>query len=192
MKKYIKNFCGALAIVSALTACDSKLDVHNPNYMTDEQIEDILANGTDEERELILGGLTSVLKEYVVVRNSIMSGGFSNMSIDNEWVHDNMYRNLQCGDIVYGDGARHSAGWGQYYRNSSDMPYWDAKQTSECYGYWCSPALSSNNANKVLMFLSDEVVGENALLKQYKATALTVRGLGYMRLMERFTKGYLH
>ena len=56
MKKYIKYFCGTLAIVSVLTACDSKLDVHNPNNFSDEQIEDLLKNGTDEERELILGG----------------------------------------------------------------------------------------------------------------------------------------
>lgn len=192
MKKYIKYFCGTLAIVSVLTACDSKLDVHNPNNFSDEQIEDLLKNGTDEERELILGGLTANLKGYVVVRNAIMGGGFTNMSIDNEWVHNNIYRNLQCGDIVYGDGARHSSGWGQYYRNSPDLKYWAANQTSECYGYWCSPSLSISNANKVLMFLSDEVVGESSLLKEYKAMALTLRGMGYLQLMERFTKAYLH
>ena len=53
MKKYIKNICGALALTAAFTACDSKLDVHNPGALTDEQIENILANGTDEERELV-------------------------------------------------------------------------------------------------------------------------------------------
>lgn len=192
MKKYIKNICGALAIVSALTACDSKLDVHNPNNLTDDQINEILANGTDDERELILGGLASNLRGYVCYRGAIMSGGFTNMTIDNEYVHNNIYRNFQCGDVVYGDGARHSSSWGQYYRNSADMQYWKSNQTSECYGYWCSPAQLINNANKVLMFLEDDIVGENALLKQYKAQCLVIRGIGYMNLMERFTKAYLH
>ena len=192
MKKYIKNICGALALTAAFTACDSKLDVHNPGALTDEQIENILANGTDEERELVLGGLVQNLKGYVCYRGTIMSAGFSNMSIDNEWVHNNMYRNLQCGDIVYGDGARHGSGWGQYYTNNPALNYWSAKQLSECYGYWCSPAQAISNANKVLMFLSDEVVGESPLLKGYKAQCLTLRGMGYLQLMERFTKAYQH
>ena len=191
MKKYIKKFCGALAIVSALTACDSKLDIHDPNSLTDEQIEDLLKNGTDEQRVLILGGMANGMPGYMCYRNAIMSGGFSNMSIDNEWVHNNMYRNLQCGDIVYGDN-RHSSGWGMYYTNNPTLEYWADNMTSQCYGYWASPATLINAANQVLQFLGEDIVGDSQLLKEYKARCLVIRGLGYMELMERFTKAYLH
>ena len=194
MKKYIKNICGALAAVTALTACDSKLDLTDPTKLTDEQIESLLVDGTPEEQQLIFGGMAAGLKSYLCYRGTIMSGGFSNMSIDNEWVHNNMYRNLQCGDIVYGDGARHSSGWGQYYRNSQDLQYWDSDRESECYGFWGSPAISISKANNILMYLTDEIIekSNSALLKQYKAQALVIRGMGYMQLMERFTKAYLH
>ena len=194
MKKYIKNICGALAAVTALTACDSKLDLTDPTKLTDEQIESLLVDGTPEEQQLIFGGMAAGLKSYLCYRGTIMSGGFSNMSIDNEWVHNNMYRNLQCGDIVYGDGARHSSGWGQYYRNSQDLQYWDSDRESECYGFWGSPAISISKANNILMYLTDEIIekSNSGLLKQYKAQALVIRGMGYMQLMERFTKAYLH
>ena len=191
MKKYIKNICGALAIVSAFTACDSKLDIHNPNNFSDEQIEDLLQNGTDEQRVLILGGLANGMPGYMCYRDSKIYTGFTNMAYDNEWVL-NLFRNLQCGDIVYGDGARHSSGWGQYYRNDPANQYWLSTEQYTCYGYWCSSSIIINQANKVLQFLTDEVVGDNQLLKDYKARCLTIRAWGYMQLMERFTKAYLH
>ena len=62
MKKYIKNICGALAAVTALTACDSKLDLTDPTKLTDEQIESLLVDGTPEEQQLIFGGMAAGLK----------------------------------------------------------------------------------------------------------------------------------
>ena len=112
------------------------------------------------------------------------------MNYDNEWAFA-MMRDLQCGDIVYGD-TRNTDGWGRYYRNDPSLMYWESNQIESCYGYWVGPSLVINEANKVLMYLTDEIVGESALLKQYKAQCLTVRGFGYMELMERFTKAYLH
>ena len=111
MKKYIKNICCALAVAATFTACDSKLDVHNPNNFSDEQIMSLLKDGTDEQRVLILGGLANGLPGNMCLNNSVLAGGFSNSS-SNEWAH-NMFRTLQSGDVVYGDN-QHTSGWGVY------------------------------------------------------------------------------
>lgn len=186
----IRLMMGALCGCLLLGSCADKLDVTDPNKFTDEQIEDILKNGTDSEREMILGGMAANMAAQLCKRDSKMYGGFSNMNYDNEWAFA-MMRDLQCGDIVYGD-TRNTDGWGRYYRNDPSLMYWESNQIESCYGYWVGPSLVINEANKVLMYLTDEIVGESALLKRYKAQCLTVRGFGYMELMERFTKAYLH
>jgi hypothetical protein len=154
---------------------------------------DLLKNGTDEEREKILGGLAANLRSDIVLRNSIMSGGFTNMSTDNEFAFA-FHRNLQCNDMIYGDEKLMSSTSvaALCYRNDASYQYWNKDESSACYGYWAGPSISINNANKVAMFLTDDVVGDSEKLKDYKARALSVWCLGYMRLMERFTKSYLH
>lgn len=191
MNKYIKYTIGAFACGFMLASCDSKLDVTDPNKLTDEQIENLLVNGTDENRKTILGGLASNMKGQLCKRDTRMYG-FSNMSYDNEWAFA-MMRDLQCGDIVYAD-TRFIGGWGRYYRNDPSYAYWQADQYESCYGYWVGPSLIINEANKVLMFLTDDIIQNSgsALLKGYKAYCLTIRGFGYMELMERFTPSYLH
>lgn len=194
MKKYIRNICGALAAVTAFTACDSKLDIHNPNNFSDEQIMSLLKDGTDEQRVLILGGMANGMPGNMCLNNSVLAGGFSNSS-SNEWSH-NMFRTLQSGDVVYGD-PQHTSGWGVYYTNDPSYTYWVTTNNAECYGYWASPSIIIGNANKVLQFLGvdengEDIVGESKLLKEYKGRCLVVRALGYMQLMERFTKAYLH
>ena len=189
MKKYLKYVAGAAVCSLMMSSCADSLNVTNPNNFTDEQIMDLLQNGTDEQREMILGGLAANMPAQMCKRDAKLGGGFSNMSIDNEWVFA-VNRDLQCGDIVYGD-TRFTDGWGQYYRNDPTYHYWESENMAT-YRYWVGPAMIINEANKVLMFLTDEVVGESTLLKEYKARCLVIRGFGYMELMERFTPAYLH
>ena len=190
MNFYTKSAIIAFAGTLMMSSCADKLNITDPNKFTDEQIEDILMNGTDAQREMILGGLAANMPGQLCRRDNKMYGGFSNMTYDNEWAFA-MMRDLQCGDIVYGD-TRNTAGWGRYYRNDPSLMYWESNQVESCYGYWVGPSLIINEANKVLMYLSDDIVSASALLKKYKAQCLTVRAFGYMELMERFTKSYLH
>lgn len=190
MKKYMQYMASAFTGCLLMTACADQLDVTDPNKFTDEQIEDILRNGTDTQREMILGGLAANMPGQLCKRDSRIYGGFSNMAYDNEWTIA-LIRDLQCGDIVYGD-TRNTDGWGRYYQNDPSLMYWESNQIESCYGYWVGPSLVINEANKVLMYLPDDIVGNSTLLKKYKAQCLTVRGFGYMELMERFTKSYLH
>ncbi len=190
MNFYTKSAIIAFAGTLMMSSCADKLNITDPNKFTDEQIENILMNGTDAQREMILGGLAANMPGQLCRRDNKMYGGFSNMTYDNEWAFA-MMRDLQCGDIVYGD-TRNTAGWGRYYRNDPSLMYWESNQVESCYGYWVGPSLIINEANKVLMYLSDDIVSASALLKKYKAQCLTVRAFGYMELMERFTKSYLH
>lgn len=189
MKEYLKYMAAVMACGLMTGSCADSLDVTNPNAFNDDQIEDLLQNGTDEQRELILGGLASNLRGLLCVRNSKLNGGFNNMSTDNEWAFA-INRDLQAGDIVYGD-ARFAAGWGQYYRNDPANTYWESENVGS-YFYWIGPVTVISEANKVLNYLTEEIVGESTLLKQYRAAGLTVRAFGYMELMERFTPAYLH
>ena len=109
MNFYTKSAIIAFAGTLMMSSCADKLNITDPNKFTDEQIEDILMNGTDAQREMILGGLAANMPGQLCRRDNKMYGGFSNMTYDNEWAFA-MMRDLQCGDIVYGD-TRNTAGW---------------------------------------------------------------------------------
>jgi len=192
MKKYIKYISAVLIAGFLLSSCDDKLNVTNPNSLTDDQITDLLKNGTDEQRDMILGGLASALPANMSLRNSIIYAGFSNMGYDSEFAL-NLIRDLQGEDIVYADrNSSLGTSWGGWYYNQKDFSFWDGSNVDWCFGYWAGPATIINNANKVSQFLTDDVIAQSTKLKDYKARCLTIHAMGYMELMERFQKAYLY
>ena len=196
MNKYVNTIVGLLCGGMLLVSCDSKLDVTNPNKITDDQVADLLLNGTDEEREIIIGAMVADIQDNLCLRSSVMSGGFTNITMDNEWIFAK-WRDLQCGDIVYASSnysTLRGTSWGaSYYKNDPTNQYWAAEETETCFGYWYGPCMCVANANEVLQYLDDDdAIEASDLLKEYKAQCLTIRAFGYMELMERFTEAYLH
>jgi hypothetical protein len=97
MKSLIRNITSGMVIALALSACSSRLDVTNPNYFTDDQINDIL-NGTDATKKaLVLSGIINTLPSYIIVSDNRLAGGFSN-SDANEWAFERK-RVTQAGDM---------------------------------------------------------------------------------------------
>lgn len=172
-----------MVIALALSACSSRLDVTNPNYFTDDQINDIL-NGTDATKKaLVLSGIINTLPSYIIVSDNRLAGGFSN-SDANEWAFERK-RVTQAGDMVEGSAA-HNGTYYRYYSNDPTLTYWEYDQNSENMGYYYGPVIKINQANKGLQYLTD-VKDDDALLRGYRAKCLTVKAMGYMELMERYT-----
>ena len=191
MKKYIKYISTVLVAGFLLSSCDDKLNVTNPNSLTDDQITDLLKNGTDAQRDLILGGLASGLPANMSLRAPIIYAGFSSMGYDNEFAL-NLIRDLQGEDVVYADrNSSLGTSWAGWYYNQKDFSFWNGSNVDWCFGYWAGPSTIINNANKVSQFLSDDVIANSNKLKDYKARCLTIHAMGYMQLMERFQKAYL-
>ena len=61
MKKYIL-ILASLAVL--FTSCGKMLDVAPPNAITDEQIQDLLVNGTEAQRQMVLNAIASPMAKY--------------------------------------------------------------------------------------------------------------------------------
>ena len=57
------------------------------------------------------------------------------------------------------------------------------------YWHWSWSIITTTN--KMLNFLDDETVGDNATLKEYKARGLVARAFAYLYLMENYQDSYL-
>lgn len=182
MKSLIKHITSGIVIALALTACSSRLDIDNPNYLTDAQIDSIL-NGTDAtKKDLVISGLVNTLPSYMIVSDARLAGGFSN-SDANEWAFERK-RTTQSGDMVEGSAAKYGTYY-RYYTNDATLSYWKYDQTEDA-SYYYGPVIKINQANKALQYLLN-IKDNDALLRGYRAKCLTVKAFGYMELMERYT-----
>lgn len=185
MKNIIKSvFVLGIAAI-ALTACSSRLDVTNPNYFTDDDMQKYM-NESEENVNKTLAGLVSGLPSYVMVRDGAINGGYTNRGMF-ESTHD-VRRVIQSGDIVLGSQAfqTSSQAYTQFYLNQDEeLPYWEEDQRVYNYGYYDGPVVKIGYAQKALDWLPDTVTGPAK--KGYRAIALTLKAMGYMQLMERYT-----
>ena len=79
MKRSYKNLAVAACVALGMSACDSKLDVTNPNYFTDEDIqENILKNGTEAQKKMVLEGMVNTMQNQILLSDASFAGGFSN------------------------------------------------------------------------------------------------------------------
>ena len=62
MKKYILILCSLVALLA--TSCGKMLEVTPPNNITDEQIQDLLVNGTEAQRQMVLNAIASPMAKY--------------------------------------------------------------------------------------------------------------------------------
>lgn len=184
MKRIYKNIVTAALLVAGVSACSSRLDVNNPNYFTKDDIYDILQGGDEEKKDKVVAGLVSVLPGYINIYNAALNGGYSN-GYANESNFE-LRRFMQSGDVVEGSSANKGT-YNQWYQNSPSVTYWQTNDDIQNYGYYLGPVYKITNAIKAMQYLSDDNVKEDKKMKGYQAQALTMKAIGYMLLMERYT-----
>jgi len=189
MKKIFLYF---LLISFLFSACEDSLEVSPPNNLTDEMIQEILASGDEAKIQLIMKGLVEALDA-----NFRLAGNYSGFSSNptNPITNQDLFGNLRANDIVLGEPTLGPSGTYQlYYNIDASFEPWKADSRGTTYTWWLLAATPHTNANKVLAYLGKETVEQSGSksLKDYRARALTVRAYGYMLLMERFQKAYLH
>ncbi|MDR2120406.1 MAG: RagB/SusD family nutrient uptake outer membrane protein [Tannerella sp.] len=177
MKKYTVILLTSLWIFSS---CADKLNLAPANQITQEQIMAILASGNEAQIDVVLGSIAGAIPTWI---HRVLGGSDSRT---NSLLNLQYVNNLQGSDIVLGLDAT-SFGWDAYgfvgkdgrnAINGFNTTYWG-------FGWKCVA-----EANRLLDFLPDEVVGESKKLKNYKASALTLRAFAYNFLMENYRGAY--
>lgn len=180
----------AVATLTVFQSCADKLDVTNPNSLTDDQIKEMLASSDEKKVEATLAAIGSGLESYICLYHTAMSGGFSNNYASEFAV--NLFRDLGCEDMIVGyNGMSVTDGWAAYYSHRFDPA--EFTQNASNYGWWYSSSYTIAQANKSATYLTDEVATSPTALpsvKMYAAQAKTLRAYGYLQLMERFRKAY--
>lgn len=184
MKRIYKNIVAAALLVAGVSACSSRLDVNNPNYFTKDDIDNILQGDDEEKKDKVVAGLVSVLPGYINIYNAALNGGYSN-GYANESNFE-LRRFMQSGDVVEGSSANKGT-YNQWYQNSPSVTYWQTNDDIQNYGYYLGPVYKITNAIKAMQYLTDDNVKEDKKMKGYQAQALTMKAIGYMLLMERYT-----
>ena len=175
MKKIFKNIFAIALCAIGLTACSGKLDVTNPNYLTDDEINKLLQEGDEEKIKLVLEGMVSGLPGYINIYNAALNGGYSN-----SYAYESNFelrRFIQSGDVVEGTSAFKGT-YNQWYQNSPSVTYWESDDDIQNYGYYLGPVYKIAAALKPMEYLTDENVGENKLMKRYQAQCLTMQAIG--------------
>ena len=190
MKKSI-ILSGLIIGVMLMPSCASQLDITPPNAITNEQIEDLLKNGTDAQRELVMTSMVAPMVGYLnnLDRGNVGSGGAADVlnysDQGNEW-----RRSIQGNDVAMGwDRTSYDLAGRDYYWLAVDFT---GPQSATNKSYWFSKAYAINQANLVLnTFTQDAAKEGSAMVKDGRARALIVRAFSYMRLMEDYQDAYL-
>jgi hypothetical protein len=181
MKKYIL----ALVATAIFSSCADRLEITPPNNITDEQIQKLLASGDAESIKLVMGSMANGMPQLFNFAG-ISGAGTADMYYSNQGL--DMMRNLEGNDMVLGDLPGMSPGVGG---TEYGMDNFIATSSNKNTVYWNYAWNCINQANKMLNFLTDEIVGTNASLMNYKARGLVVRAYGYNYLMENYQDAYL-
>ncbi len=183
MKKIILSI---VVFTLLFCSCAKELEVAPPNQITDEQIMQLLSSGDEKTVEKVLGSMANAVVDLfnydeIVLNSSYLTGYCYSVGLD-------IMRNLEGNDIVLGNKVLSASSFGSWeyqlnnvrsINSSYNYPYWD-------YGY-----IGVVSANKLLYYLTDEVVGDNQLLKSYKARGLITRAYFYNYLMQNYQDAYL-
>lgn len=188
MKKLIILASAAVLGLTVASSCGKMLDVTPPNLITDEQIQDLMLNGTENQKNQILGQIASDLQQYFNVYNiaNVGTGALAPSTYcmqGIEWM-----RGLQGNDIAIGRDANTNGLCGKsFYENTFKFSN-STESTNKAHWYVNSTIIGK--ANFVLSYMTEEMASKNATYAAARAGALMVRGYGYMCLMEEYTQPY--
>ena len=188
MKKYILIASSVVALAMA-SSCGKMLEVAPPNAITEEQIQDLMVNGTDAQKQLVLNAIAAPMVKYFNYWNIDCgsTGALAPMTYcyqGIEWA-----RTLQGNDVVSGYNAQTNS--------LAGTPYYDGTANfsdDEFVGnaaHWFGYAYAINQANLLLGYMTKEAAAAGDLAKDGRVRGLLVRAYSYMCLMEEYCQPYL-
>ncbi|MBW7889757.1 MAG: RagB/SusD family nutrient uptake outer membrane protein [Chitinophagaceae bacterium] len=184
VRKYIGGLFAAAILFSV--GCSKKLDVPPPNNLQDQQIRDLLANGTPEQIKLIMGSMANNMPL------TFNTAGIFGMGVADISYYTNqglgVMRNLEANDIVLGDQAISDVLAGSIEYNLGNFQGSSGGANNVAFWYYAWGNITK--ANQMLGFLPDDVVANNSFLQDAKARALVVRAYSYNFLMENYQDAY--
>ncbi len=187
MKKYIL-ILSSLAILFT-TSCGKMLDVTPPNNITDEQIQDLLVNGTDAQRQMVLNAIASPMAKYFNYWNIPCgsTGALAPMTYcyqGIEWA-----RSLQGNDVAFGyNNQTNQLAGSPYYEGTAQYKNGDFAGN---YAHWAGYAYCISQANLLLGNMTKEAAAQSNLAKDGRVRGLCIRAYSYMCLMEEYCQPYL-
>lgn len=189
MKKIIKSVA-LLASVAILSSCADRLDVTPPNSIYDEQIKELLENGTEAQKQSILKAIVNPMAQYFnnYDRNNVCSTGSANV-MNYSYVGIEWGRSLLGNDVALGyDLESYDLAGRDLYQFVTDYRIGNSNTN---YCHWTTYAYSINQANSVLGYMTAELAEKDALFKDGRARALLIRAYSYMCMMEEYQDAYL-
>lgn len=192
MKKSFIALFSAVAVIAGLSSCAKMLEVTPPNSITDEQVMNLLENGTDAQKEAILVSIVAPMTGYFnnVDRDNVSCTGSADV-MHNAIVGFEWGRSLMGNDLASGyDMDSYDLAGCHLYKFDRDFR---SAEGNDNYCHWAEYAYAINQANIVLSFMKEELAAP-AEAKSYKvgrASALLVRAYSYMSMMEEYQDAYL-
>ena len=183
MKKSIIILSVALGMLF-VSSCAGRLDIAPPNNLTEEQIKDLMDNGSDADKQKVMNAIAAPMIKYFNYWGILGQGtadpryyGYQGL----EWV-----RNIQGNDVAFGynSSANSLAGKAEY---DFSIPYTNKTHTAP---FWFGYAYAINQANLLLSYMTEEAAAGNDLFKDGRARGLLVRAYSYLCLMENFQDAY--
>lgn len=185
IKKYLAGILTATILFTV--SCSKKLDVPPPNQLQDQQIRDLLANGTLEQRKLIIGSMANSMP-LLFNLSGIFSMGVADISYyTNQGL--NVMRSLESNDMVLGDQPISNILAGSIEYNLGNFQSSNGGANNAAFWYYAWGLITK--ANQMLGFLTDDIVGNDAFLQNAKARGLVVRAYAYNFLMENYQDAYM-
>jgi len=190
MKKIIKSVALIAGVVLLAASCADKLEVTPPNSIYDEQIKELLENGTTAQKESILKAIVNPMAQYFnnYDRNNVCSTGSANV-MNYSYPGIEWGRSLMGNDVALGyDLESYDLAGRDLYQFVTD---YRIGNTNTNYCHWTTYAYSINQANSVLGYMTEELAQKDNLFKDGRARALLIRAYSYMCMMEEYQDAYL-
>ena len=189
MKRNIILIVSVALGLSAASSCSSQLDIAPLNNITDEQITELMVNGTADNKAKILAQIATGIQQYFniyaipnVGTGALAPSTYCMQGI--EWM-----RGLQGNDICIGRTTETNGLAGKaFYENTFNFAS-SAESTNKAH--WYANAQIINKANFILGYMTADMANNGKDYAVARAGALLVRGYGYMCLMEEYTQPYL-
>lgn len=185
MKKYIL----ILSALTVLVSCGKMLDVTPPNAITEEQVQNLMVNGTEAQQQMVLNAIASPMVKYFNYWNIPCgsTGALAPMTYcyqGIEWA-----RTLQGNDVAFGYNTQTNQLAGSpYYDGTAQFKNGDFVGN---YAHWAGYAYSISQANLLLGYMTKEAAANSNLAKDGRIRGLCVRAYSYMCLMEEYCQPYL-
>lgn len=190
MKKSFIALFSAVAVIAGLSSCAKMLEVTPPNSITDEQVMNLLENGTDAQKEAILVSIVAPMTGYFnnVDRDNVSCTGSADV-MHNAIVGFEWGRSLMGNDLASGyDMDSYDLAGCHLYKFDRDFR---SAEGNDNYCHWAEYAYAINQANIVLSYMTEEMAGKTNNYKDGRARALLVRAYSYMSMMEEYQDAYL-